>query len=83
MSHTQLYRKFSALTDITVNKYIRQFRLHKAMNLLKSSDLNISQIALEVGLPNLAYFSRIFTEEFKINPSKVRQSETPIERNGE
>ncbi len=82
MSHTQLYRKFSALTNITVNKYIRQYRLHVAINLLKNSDLNISQIALEVGLPNLAYFSRIFTEEFNINPSKVRQSESFVGRNG-
>lgn len=72
MSHTQLYRKFSAITDITVNKYIRQYRLHKAKDLLLNTNLNISQIALEVGMPNLAYFSRVFTEEFQINPSKVR-----------
>jgi len=83
MSHTQLYRKFSVLTDITVNKYIRQYRLHKAMNLLKSSELNISQVALEVGLPNLAYFSRVFTEEFNTNPSKVKQSGESVEKNTE
>ena len=83
MSHTQLYRKFSALTDVTVNKYIRRYRLHKGMDLLKHTDLNISQIALEVGLPNLAYFSRVFSEEFKINPSKVRKSKTFQEKNVE
>jgi response regulator RpfG family c-di-GMP phosphodiesterase len=72
MSHTQLYRKFSALTDITVNKYIRRYRLHKALNLLRTKDLNVSQVCQEVGMPNPAYFSRIFTEEFGINPSKVK-----------
>lgn len=77
MSHTQLYRKFSAITDITVNKYIRQYRLHKAKELLLNSDLNISQVALEVGMPNLAYFSRVFTEEFRKNPSKVRLEKIP------
>jgi len=76
MSHTQLYRKFSAITDITVNKYIRQYRLHKAKELLLNTDLNISQVALEVGMPNLAYFSRVFTEEFHTNPSKVRLEKT-------
>ncbi|MCK5467409.1 MAG: helix-turn-helix domain-containing protein, partial [Cyclobacteriaceae bacterium] len=71
MSHTQLYRKFSALTDTTVNKYIRQYRLRRAMELLKKSDQNVIQVALEVGFSNPAYFSRIFTEEFGMNPSKV------------
>ncbi|MEJ2004082.1 MAG: response regulator [Cyclobacteriaceae bacterium] len=74
MSHTQLYRKFSAVTDITVNKYIRRYRLHKAMELIKNSDLNVTQIALEVGLSNPSYFSRVFTEEFGINPSKAKQA---------
>jgi signal transduction histidine kinase/DNA-binding response OmpR family regulator len=77
MSHTQLYRKFSAITDITVNKYIRQYRLHKAKELLLSTNLNISQVALEVGMPNLAYFSRVFTDEFHTNPSKIRLEKAP------
>ncbi len=74
MSHTQLYRKFSAITDVTVNKYIRRYRLYKAMELIKNSDLNITQVALEVGLSNPSYFSRVFKDEFGINPSKARQA---------
>lgn len=79
MSHTQLYRKFSALIDITVNKYIRRYRLHKALNLLRTKDLNVSQVCQEVGMPNPAYFSRIFTEEFGINPSKVKDHKSAKE----
>jgi len=80
MSHTQLYRKFAALTNDTVNKYIRQYRLHKAMNLLKTTELNVSQIAVEVGLPNLAYFSRIFRDEYNTSPTKIRQTKSIKER---
>lgn len=78
MSHTQLYRKFAAVTDIPVNKYIKRYRLHQARKLIQTTSLNISQIAIEVGMPNLAYFSRVFTEEFQINPSKVRRSERAL-----
>lgn len=71
LSRTQLYRKFSALTNIAVDKYIRKYRLHKAMNLLKTTDLNMSEIALEVGITSPAYFSRVFKKEFGISPREV------------
>lgn len=71
MSRSQLYRKFNALTSTTVDKYIRKYRLHQAMHLLKTTELNISQAALEVGILNSAYFSRIFKAEFGCSPSEV------------
>ena len=74
MSRTQFYRKFAALTDITINKYIRRYRLRRASELLRTTELNVSQIALEVGIPNLAYFSRIFNDEFNVSPSRARQT---------
>lgn len=79
MSHTQLYRKFSVLTDITLNNYIKRYRLHKALKLLRTTNLNVSQVSLEVGLPNPSYFSRVFTEEFGINPSKAKDHKTTKE----
>jgi YesN/AraC family two-component response regulator len=74
MSRTQVYRKFSALTDMTVHQYLRRFRLHQAKKLLLRSDLPVSQVALEVGISNPSYFSRAFTKEFGINPSRVRRT---------
>ncbi len=73
MSRTQLYRKFAALTNMTVNQYLRRYRLYEARRLLLETDLSVSQVALEVGLPNPSYFSRVFTETFGINPSQVRK----------
>ncbi len=71
MSRSQLYRKFKALTNTSVDKYIRKYRIHQAMHLLKTTDFNISQVALEVGISNPTYFSRIFKEEFGYSPSEV------------
>jgi CheY-like chemotaxis protein len=74
MSRTQVYRKFAALTDMTVNQYLRRYRLYEARKLLRETDLSVGQVALEVGLPNLSYFSRAFTETFGVNPSQVERA---------
>ena len=75
MSRSQLYRKFHALTDTTVDKYLLKYRLHRAMELVKTTDRSISQVALEVGIPNPSYFSRVFKDEFGIAPSRVRKAD--------
>lgn len=73
MSRAQLYRKFKSLTDKTVNEYLMNFRLFKAKELLLNSDLNVSEVAYEVGFKNLSHFSRAFTEAFGSNPSGIKK----------
>ena len=73
MSRAQLYRKFKSLTDKTVNEYLMNFRLFKAKEMLSNTDLNVSEVAYEVGFKNLSHFSRAFTEAFGLNPSSVRK----------
>jgi DNA-binding response OmpR family regulator len=72
MSRSQLYRKFAALTNTTVHNYIRRLRLSKAQELLKSTELNVSEIAYDTGFKNISHFSRVYSEEFGIAPSKER-----------
>lgn len=53
--------------------YIRKARLHHAMELLRTTDRNISQVAYDVGFTDPNYFSRVFSEEFGMPPSGVRK----------
>jgi AraC-like DNA-binding protein len=76
MSRSKFYRKFSALTNMGIHKYIRNYRLHVARKILLAGTLNVSQTAAEVGYSNISYFSRIFKEEFGINPSQIKPSGT-------
>ncbi len=76
MSRAQLYRKFSALTDRTLMDYLLSFRLHRAMELLRDSELNVTQVAYQVGFKNLSHFSSRFREEYGFNPSEVKQNAT-------
>lgn len=73
MSRPQFYRKFKALSGQTVGQYFRSLRLNKAKALLLATSLHISEIAYEVGFKDPAYFTRVFKEEFGVNPSEVRK----------
>lgn len=72
ISRAQLYRKVKEATDHSPSHYIRRLRLQKARELLQSSDLNISEIAYEVGFKDLSYFSRSFSQEYGFSPSEAR-----------
>jgi len=72
MSRSQLYRKFNALTNTTVNQFIFNIRLHKAKELLLTTEFNITEIAFETGFKSVSHFSRAFSEEFGMSPSKAR-----------
>jgi two-component system response regulator YesN len=58
---------------ITLGDYISKVRIDKAKVLLKERELPISQIALEVGLPDQSYFTKVFKKVEKCTPKTFRQ----------
>lgn len=74
MSETQLFRKLKALTNQGFASYLKLYRLRKAKDLIENyDDLNISEIAYEVGFNDPNYFSRAFSEAFGQTPSSLRR----------
>ena len=74
MSRSQLYRKFSALTNLTVHQFIRKRKLDRSRRLLRTTDLNVSEVAFDTGFKNLSHFSRVYNEEFGISPKEERKN---------
>lgn len=74
MSRSHLHLKIKALTNRSTSIFIRTIRLHKAKEILAQGELNITQVAFEVGFKDLSYFSRKFSEEFGMSPQKFAQS---------
>ena len=70
LSRVQLYRKMLALTGTSVSELLRSIRLQKAAKLLEQKWGPVSQVAYEVGITNLSYFSKIFKSKFGITPSE-------------
>jgi DNA-binding response OmpR family regulator len=75
MSRTQLHNKIKSLTAQSTTHYVRLIRLTEAQRLMATRpDLNLSQIAFEVGFPSLKYFSKVFSEKFEMSPSQYRET---------
>jgi len=74
MSRSSMYRKILAITGQSAKEFIRDFRIKKAAKLLKNGEFNVSEVAFEVGFISRSYFTKCFTEYFKMLPSKYAQT---------
>lgn len=75
MSRVHLYKKLLQITGKTPIEFIRVIRLKRATQLLRESQLHVSEVAFEVGFNNPKYFSRYFKDEFGVLPSVYQEKE--------
>ena len=75
MERSGLYRKIKALTGQSPVQFIRDYRMKRASQLLKAHFGNVTEVALEVGFPNVAYFTKCFKESFNCLPSVYTKNE--------
>ena len=69
-----LYAKFKALTGMTPNNFILNYRLqHAAMLLQKYPDLPISEISDRCGFSTSVYFSRCFKNQYECTPREYQK----------
>ncbi|MBD2705882.1 response regulator [Spirosoma sp. BT702] len=67
MSRNNLFRKVKALTDLTAIDLLRNFRLKRAAQLLRSG-VSVSETAYQVGFESPAYFSKCFRDLYHLSP---------------
>lgn len=72
-SKSKLYRRLKNLTGMSPNRFLREFRLRKALELLHQKQGSVAAIAYETGFNNPAYFTKCFSDAFGILPSKYLQ----------
>ena len=65
-------RQFKKIYGTTPANYIKNKRLERAANLLKLSDLSITQISHECVFSDIAHFSNSFKEKYNSTPSEYR-----------
>ncbi len=71
MSRSNLLRKIKKYSRLSVNQFIRQVRLKKAMDLLRQISLNVSEVSYEVGFGSSSYFIKCFREFYGYPPGEV------------
>ena len=73
MNKTAFCAYFKSQTGRTFVEYLNQIRLQTAAELLRSTDLTVSNIASQVGISDTPYFCRLFKINFGFTPSEFRK----------
>ena len=74
MSERCLHYKVKKLTGTTPAKFINEFRLQKAKELLITRTyLTVKEVSFAVGFQKTSYFSQLYQKKFGCRPSKHLQ----------
>ncbi|MCI8764624.1 MAG: AraC family transcriptional regulator [Lachnospiraceae bacterium] len=66
---TALFRKYTGLSPI---KYLNEYRLYTAKNLITHTDRTISEISADVGYNQISHFIEQFRNSYGLSPLKYR-----------
>ncbi|MBO9605102.1 MAG: helix-turn-helix domain-containing protein [Paenibacillaceae bacterium] len=75
LSPNYLSRLFKKETGTSFVKYVTAYRLDKACELLRRTNMKIVDIAAEVGYPNFSYFGSLFRQHYGTTPAKYREGD--------
>jgi AraC-like DNA-binding protein len=64
-----LSRTFSQELGVTIPQYLRQLRMERAAELLRSGKFNVTEAAMEVGYSSLSHFSQAFCQTMGCCPN--------------
>ena len=71
MSRSSFYRKITAVTGMSPNEYLKNFRLNKAAELLRDG-CRVSEVSERVGFTSSSYFAKCFRAKFGVLPSEFK-----------
>jgi ligand-binding sensor domain-containing protein/signal transduction histidine kinase/DNA-binding response OmpR family regulator len=77
MSVPVLYKKLKAITQMSVNDFIKSIRLRRAAELLQEQRLNVNEVSMEVGFKDRRYFSQEFRKQYGKTPREFIQDYRP------
>jgi DNA-binding response OmpR family regulator/two-component sensor histidine kinase len=72
LSRSVFFKKLKALTGFAPIEYIREMRLQRSVQLIKTGQYNMTQIAYMVGLNDPRYFSKSFRQRFGVTPTEFK-----------
>lgn len=75
MSRSNLLRKVKKETNLSASQFIQQVRLEQAMELLKETSDNVSEVSYKVGFNSPSYFIKCFHEHYGYPPGEVGKRE--------
>lgn len=75
LSTSHFYRRLKQLTGQVPNVYLRNYRLQRAAELLKSNEgFNVTEVMYQIGIESNSYFSTSFKKLHGVSPSEFLKS---------
>ncbi len=69
-SASRLYRRVKAITNLSPNEFVTNYKLKKAIPLFRETNLTISEIAFRTGFNDPRYFTKCFKKYFGKTPTE-------------
>lgn len=74
VSRASLYNRLKSLTSMGANEYVNKLRIEKSMELLRNTEMSITEIAERMGFSSSRYFSTAFKKYTGITPTQFKES---------
>lgn len=74
LSESECSRFFKKATGETIFEYLLKYRIEKSVELLRTTDMTITEIAYETGFTSQSYYDQRFRKIKGISPLKYRNS---------
>lgn len=68
LSRSAFFKKLKSLTGLAPVDLVKEIRLNKSIELIKNSDMSISEIAFAVGFKDSGYYSKCFRKKYDQTP---------------
>lgn len=76
MGHTKLFSKIKGLTGVSPQEFVQNARIKYAARMLRErDDLNVSDVAYQLGFSSLNYFEKCFRKAFGKTPTAFRKQQ--------
>ena len=77
LNEAKLMRAFKQIFGATIFEFAQQLRMELAKKLIETSELSVTEIALEVGYEYSSNFTTAFKRHFGITPKAAREAANP------
>lgn len=74
MSTDNFFKYFKEFTRMTPTEYINHYRIGQAENMLKTTDLPITDVSFASGFDNVSYFIKTFKKMMGVTPNRFRKN---------
>lgn len=79
VSHSYLTKKFKEIEGITVQQYMIREKIEAAANMIKYSDISLSEIAEYLNFSSQSHMGQYFRKEYGMTPQEYRRRNKIIE----